>query len=150
MNGTSFSAPIIAGLLLAAPQELEIDGYVNNDPDGNPDPILTYNIPLTVSVIGPTLLGNGEMGTWQATVDKGGDGSYSYQWYYTDHYTVPITWVADGTDSEYYSHAFQYPESELPKNAGVKVVINDGDEQSSDAIIVTVQAPDCPPYKICL
>ena len=37
LSGTSMAAPHVAGLLLLG--SLQTDGYVSNDPDGNPDPI---------------------------------------------------------------------------------------------------------------
>ncbi|WP_282013756.1 S8 family serine peptidase [Marinifilum flexuosum] len=37
MSGTSMAAPHVCGLLLLGP--INTDGYVNNDPDGNADPI---------------------------------------------------------------------------------------------------------------
>lgn len=37
MNGTSMAAPHVCGLLLLGP--VRTDGYVNNDPDGDADPI---------------------------------------------------------------------------------------------------------------
>ncbi len=40
-SGTSFSAPHCAGILLLG--EVFPDGFVNNDPDGNPDPIASWN-----------------------------------------------------------------------------------------------------------
>ena len=39
ISGTSMAAPHVAGLLLLAGGSPRTDGYVNNDPDGNPDPI---------------------------------------------------------------------------------------------------------------
>lgn len=39
MSGTSMSAPHVCGLLLYTGGNLKTDGYVNGDPDGNPDPI---------------------------------------------------------------------------------------------------------------
>ena len=39
MNGTSMAAPHIAGLLLVTNGNIATDGYVINDPDGDPDPI---------------------------------------------------------------------------------------------------------------
>ena len=39
MSGTSMAAPHVAGLLLLTNGNLKTDGYVNGDPDGNPDPI---------------------------------------------------------------------------------------------------------------
>ena len=39
MSGTSMSAPHVSGLLLITNGNVSYDGYVINDPDGNPDPI---------------------------------------------------------------------------------------------------------------
>ncbi|MDF1575228.1 MAG: S8 family serine peptidase [Bacteroidales bacterium] len=39
MSGTSMAAPHVCGLLLATGGNLSSDGYVNSDPDGEPDPI---------------------------------------------------------------------------------------------------------------
>lgn len=39
MSGTSMAAPHVAGLLLVTNGNLNYDGYVIDDPDGNPDPV---------------------------------------------------------------------------------------------------------------
>jgi subtilisin family serine protease len=39
MSGTSMATPHVAGLLLLNGKNILKDGYVKNDPDGNPDPI---------------------------------------------------------------------------------------------------------------
>lgn len=39
MSGTSMAAPHVCGLLLLTNGNVQTDGYVNGDPDGNPDPI---------------------------------------------------------------------------------------------------------------
>jgi subtilisin len=39
MSGTSMAAPHMAGLLLLDGKNINYDGYVSGDPDGNPDPI---------------------------------------------------------------------------------------------------------------
>lgn len=39
MSGTSMAAPHVCGLLLVTDGNIKTDGYVNGDPDGNPDPI---------------------------------------------------------------------------------------------------------------
>ena len=39
MSGTSMAAPHVCGLLLATNGNIKTDGFVNGDPDGNPDPI---------------------------------------------------------------------------------------------------------------
>ena len=39
MSGTSMAAPHVCGLLLATDGNLSSDGFVNGDPDGEPDPI---------------------------------------------------------------------------------------------------------------
>jgi subtilisin family serine protease len=39
MSGTSMASPHVCGLLLLTNGNVQIDGYVNGDPDGTPDPI---------------------------------------------------------------------------------------------------------------
>ncbi len=39
LSGTSMATPHICGLLLSTSGNVHTDGYVNGDPDGNPDPI---------------------------------------------------------------------------------------------------------------
>lgn len=41
LSGTSMAAPHMCGILLMTNGNPKTDGYVNNDPDGNPDPIGT-------------------------------------------------------------------------------------------------------------
>ena len=41
LNGTSMASPHVCGLLLLG--NIVSDGFVNGDPDGNPDPIATHN-----------------------------------------------------------------------------------------------------------
>lgn len=42
-NGTSMAAPHFCGVLLATGGSFSLDGAVNNDPDGSPDPIAVSN-----------------------------------------------------------------------------------------------------------
>ncbi len=42
-NGTSMAAPHFCGVLLATGGSFSLDGDVNNDPDGSPDPIAVSN-----------------------------------------------------------------------------------------------------------
>ncbi|UII26596.1 S8 family serine peptidase [Fulvivirga maritima] len=39
ISGTSMAAPHVAGLLLVTNGNIQTDGYISGDPDGNPDPI---------------------------------------------------------------------------------------------------------------
>ena len=39
MSGTSMASPHVCGLLLLTGGKINTNGYVNGDPDGNPDPI---------------------------------------------------------------------------------------------------------------
>jgi hypothetical protein len=39
ISGTSMAAPHMCGILLMTNGNPVTDGYVNGDPDGNPDPI---------------------------------------------------------------------------------------------------------------
>lgn len=96
-DGTSYSAPHIAGLLLAAPSVITTDGYVSNDPDGDPDPIAVVPY-LGVSISGPTQLDTGETGTWYANVSDGVP-PYSYAWYYKP--SGATTWSKVGSNSSY-------------------------------------------------
>ncbi len=144
-DGTSYAAPVVAGLLLAAPNSLMINGYVSGDPDGTSDTILVYDVPVTVTISGPNNLHGGELGTWQANLSNG-DGSYNYQWYYRNgDYLEP--WIADGTNSPTYSHRFIL--QNYPETTAVKVVVSDNDEQASNIIFIFVQDPNCPPGQLC-
>lgn len=141
-RGTSMAAAHMTGLLLAAPNEIQIDGYVNGDPDNDPDPIAVYNLPLTVYISGPALLEKGEQGTWQAQVSNE-DGPISYQWYYQNSTLDP--WTAAGSNSDTFSHTF-YQETD---QAGIKVEITSAGEQDSSQRLISVSDPGCDPGDIC-
>jgi hypothetical protein len=84
LSGTSMATPILAGLLLAAPQGIETDGHVSNDPDGNPDPIAVGKLPppsLSVSIYGPLEVYPGDQPIWTAHPHDGAP-PYQYSWYW--------------------------------------------------------------------
>lgn len=137
-DGTSFAAPHLAGLLLAAPNDIRTDGYVSNDPDGNPDAIAAF-IPFSVTITGSNPLSPGELGTWTANVENP-DGTVSYQWYYTDSSTS--SWIPDGTNSSTYSRSFSQPSQSATEN-GVRVVVTDNSGQVEDIQYVSVLQEDC-------
>lgn len=139
-TGTSYAAPHIAGLLLAAPQGIATDGTVSNDPDGNPD-LIAVAAQLTVTISGPSTLEIGQQGTWTANAEHA-PGPISYQWYYTDNSTS--SWIADGTDSDTYSHTF-FETSDSATSQGVRVVVTSGSEEAEDILYVTVIDDDCDP-----
>lgn len=136
--------PHIAGLLLAAPDDLGTDGTVNNDPDASPDEIAIY-APFTVSISGPEFRESGEQGTWTANPENG-SGGYTYQWYYQN--PGGGSWQTGGTSSSY-NHTFNNPGT-TAENAGIKVEVSSGGEQEEDVIGVVVNGEDCPSGQICL
>jgi hypothetical protein len=69
-------------------------------------------------------------------------GSVSYQWYYTDNSTS--SWIADGTDSDTYSHTF-FETSDSSTSQGVRVVVTSGSEEAEDIQYVNVIDDDCDP-----
>jgi hypothetical protein len=82
-SGTSYAAPILAGLLLAAPHGVAGGGTVSNDPDGNPDPIAVGAIPppLSVYVRGPQEIQPHTYASWTADPSNG-TSPYQYHWLY--------------------------------------------------------------------
>ncbi len=143
ISGTSMAAPHIAGLLLTVPNDISIDGYVSGDPDGNADPIAAYT-PLQANITGPTYLNSGEVGTWQANA-TGGDGNYSYQWYYSSSYSGP--WAAAGSNSSTFSWTF-YNNSTSLENRYVKTTVSSGGEQTSVIKSVSIHPAGCAPNEI--
>lgn len=137
-SGTSFAAPHVAGLLLTIPNDIKIDGFVSNDPDGKPDPVAAY-IPYSVTITGPNTLTINELGTWTTNVENP-DGPVSYQWYYTDSSTS--SWIPDGSNSDTYSRSFSQP-SQFATEKGVRVIVTDNSEQVEDIQYVTVLQEDC-------
>lgn len=88
-SGTSYAAPILAGLLLAAPEGITTNGTVSNDPDGNPDPIAVGVIPpppLSVYIDGPQEVHQGTYPIWTAEVSHG-TPPYQYHWRAKYNYT---------------------------------------------------------------
>ncbi len=138
LTGTSMAAPHFAGLLLAVPDDIKVDGYAINDPDGNPDPIAAF-IPLKVSINGPVSLETNQIGTWTADVINP-EGTVNYQWYYTDSSTT--SWLPDGTNSDTYSRSFSQP-SQSATDQGIRVIVTDNLDQVEDIRYVTVVQEDC-------
>lgn len=120
IDGTSMAAPHIAGLLLASPNGITNDGFVTNDPDGNPDPIAIADIYLSVSITGPSSLAVGQQGTWSASV-SGGDGNYAYKWYYRSDDTNDL-W--DGPVN--YTSTYSTQMYSFDKYLDLRVNVNDG------------------------
>lgn len=138
ISGTSMAAPHVAGILLATGGEPAIDGFVSNDPDGDPDPIAVVPT-LEVSISGPSTLETNQTGTWTASVSNA-SGSVNYQWYYTDSSTS--SWIPDGSDSDTYIRSFSEP-SQSATDTGVRVVVTDPGDQAEDIQYVTVLQEDC-------
>lgn len=133
-SGTSMSAPHIAGLLLASNFGTQTDGHVNNDPDGNSDPILVARL---VKISGPNTLSTGEQGTWTASV-VGNSNDYSYEWYFksddtNDQWDGPV-----GNNSTTYSTTMYSFDGYLD----IKVVVSDGLGRTDDSV-QHVYCPDC-------
>lgn len=148
-TGTSYAAPHFAGLLLAVPDNIIVDGTVNNDSDGDPDLIAVNEhsfSPLTVDISGSASLKSGEEGTWTANAENG-TGSYSYQWYYKND-DSSSTWQSAGGNSSVFSHTF-YNTSSDPIYASVKIVVDDGfHDPVEDQTLVYVEG-ECSDPMLC-
>jgi len=141
-DGTSYSSPILAGLLLAADYGIDTDGTVLTDPDGNSDPIAVADEPeptLTVSVSGPQYLNSGQSGTWSASVSYN-DGPVSYEWFRRE--SPSDSWSSTSETSSSYTTYF-YNGSSTDKHAGVKVEVSSAGENDSAAKTVIVSSSDC-------
>lgn len=148
-SGTSYAAPMLAGLLLAAPQGITTGGTVSNDPDGNPDSIAVGKVPpppFSVTITGPKRINSQEPGIWTAH-PANGSGDYNYQWYYK--YNGP-NFVADGSNSDTYSKSFTNNTGYL-ESAIIKVVVTDTDnnDTAQASSLVSVRSAGCPPNHIC-
>ena len=143
-DGTSMSAPHVAGLLLAAPNGVGTDGTVSDDQDSNPDDIAVAAQPeptLTVSVSGPQYLNSGQSGTWSASVSYN-DGPVSYEWFRRESSSDP--WSSTSETSSSYTTYF-YNGSSTDKHAGVKVKVSSAGENDLAAKSVIVSSSDCDP-----
>lgn len=140
-DGTSYAAPHIAGLLLAASHGIDTDGTVSNDPDGNADPIVTAapEPTLSVTISGPTFLASDQVGTWTANVSNN-DGQVSYKWYRRD--TPNDSWSHNGGTKDTYSTYFYNPGSS-PQQSGVKVEVTSTGETDSAEYPVIISSSDC-------
>lgn len=143
-DGTSYAAPHIAGLLLAAPGNISINGYVSGDPDSNPDPIAVATPPLSVTISGSTVLESGQQGTWTANVENV-FGTISYQWFYKNDNND--SWHAAGNDTDTFSWTFFNNGSSI-KLAYVRVDIASAGDQASDTYGVSISAAECEPHEI--
>ncbi len=146
-SGTSAAAPHLAGLLLAVPQEIIIDGYVSGDPDGNADPIAVHDPHLEVSISGPGTLNSGSQGTWTA-VPAHAEGTVSYQWYYKANHND--SWHSAGTNTDTFSYTF-FNTSSTVNTANVRVDISSSGEQTSynKQVSVSPSGDDCDDVIIC-
>lgn len=134
ISGTSMAAPHIAGLLLTVPNTISTDGYVSNDPDGNPDLIAVADLPLTVSVGGPTVVNSGSPTVFSSSVSHA-DGQVSYQWYY--RVSPSGSWIAiSGATAASLFHTFYNPGGY--ENQAVKVQASSNGETASDIHSVDV------------
>ncbi|WP_212747661.1 S8 family serine peptidase [Fodinibius saliphilus] len=136
ISGTSMFAPHLAGLLLAA-STLDTDGTVRGDLDQDPDPIVVSAV-LDVSISGPNSLALGQQGTWTASA-TGGNGSYSYKWYYrsadtNNQWNGPVSYT-----NSYSTQMYSFDDY---LDLRVDVVAGNGVEGSS---IKHVACSDCEP-----
>jgi len=135
--GTSMAAPHVAGLLLTVPNDITADGFVSNDPDGNPDPIAAY-LPFGVTITGPTNLDHGQQRTWQANVENA-SGSVSYQWFVQDPLGAP--WQSTGQTTASFTWTF-FNDTDAIRQSGIRVDVTDATGQATDTHYVTI-SPSC-------
>jgi len=138
-SGTSYAAPILSGLLLAAPMGIATDGAVSNDPDGNPDSIAVAVQPLSAVINGPVTLSSGQVYTWTAQVYHQ-KGSVSYQWYRKNAAGDSWQQVSNTTDS--YQTYFDNTTSG-PIHPKLKVVVTSAGETATPVLTLDVQSSNC-------
>ena len=133
-DGTSYATPHLAGLLLSAPNYIESDGTVSNDPDGNADPIAVADMPLSASVSGPSAANSGDIVPLTASASHA-EGSVSYQWYYR---TSPSQSWIEHTSASGSSHNHQFTNPGGFEDQAVKVEITSAGETAQDVHPITI------------
>ncbi|MFO7800525.1 MAG: S8 family serine peptidase [Rhodohalobacter sp.] len=137
-SGTSMAAPHLAGLLLASQNGITVDGYVNNDPDSNPDPIAIADKPLAVEIGGPGIINDGDTAYFNAHIQHA-EGPVSYQWYY--RISENHSWILEsGENQSSYSRTFYNPGNY--ETQYVKVEIQSNGESATDIHQINVISCD--------
>ncbi len=135
VDGTSFAAPHVAGILLVD-GEISQDGTANNDPASPADPIAHKPI-MSVSISGPSSLVSGEQGTWSATTYNA-PGSVDYTWYTSSG----SGWNQQTETSDTFSHTFI-----MEGNHWVMAKAESINETATETQIVNIYCD--PPFNPC-
>jgi hypothetical protein len=132
-SGTSYAAPMLAGLLLAAPRGITTDGTVSNDPDGDPDPIAVGKLPppsLSVSITGPRYVYQGDEPIWTAHPSDG-TSPYQYTWFWRRKPKNSPTWTdwtpAPAGDQQSWGYSYNPDLSAIQ----LKVTVTDADNNTA-------------------